>query len=88
MKVAEKVRRREKEVGGLSPSDWGSTCLSSSSASKVDALQPTRIRNSMNHNNGWMFGTSGSGVEAWIWPVLGVLVMVLLVVLILKVSKI
>ena len=39
------------------------------------------------NNNGWMGGTSGSGVEAWIWPVIGVLVVVLLVVLILKVAK-
>ncbi len=41
----------------------------------------------MNHNNGGMFGTSGSGVEAWIWPVIGVLVVVLLVFLIMKVAR-
>ena len=40
----------------------------------------------MNNHNGWMGGTNGSGVEVWIWPVIGVLVGVLLVVLIIKVS--
>ena len=40
----------------------------------------------MNNHNGWMGGTNGSGVEVWIWPVIGVLVVVLLVVLIIKVS--
>ena len=42
----------------------------------------------MNRDNGWMSGTNGwSGGETWIWPVIGVLVVVLLVVLIIKVSK-
>ncbi len=41
----------------------------------------------MNHNNGWMGGTSGWSGETWIWPMIGVLVVVLLVVLIMKVSQ-
>jgi hypothetical protein len=42
----------------------------------------------MNNNNGWMSRTNGwSGGEISIWPVVGVLVVVLLVVLIIKVSK-
>lgn len=38
----------------------------------------------MNHNNGWMGGTGG---EMWMWPVIGILIIVLLVVLIMRVSK-
>ena len=38
----------------------------------------------MMHNAGW-FGMSGGGM--WIWPVVGVLVIVLLVVMINKNSK-
>lgn len=42
----------------------------------------------MSHNNGWMGGTGGwSGGETWIFPMIGVLVVVLLVVLIMKVSQ-
>ncbi len=42
----------------------------------------------MRHDGGWMNGTNGwSGGETWIWPVIGVLVAVLLVVLIIKVSN-
>jgi hypothetical protein len=39
----------------------------------------------MNHTDGWMNGWSGHAM--WIWPVIGVLVVVLLVVLIIKVTK-
>lgn len=35
----------------------------------------------MNHTDGWMGG------EMWIWPVIGILVVVLLVVVIIKLSK-
>ena len=44
-------------------------------------------RSFMNNHNGWMGGTNGSGIEMWIWPVIGVLVVILLVVLILRVAK-
>jgi uncharacterized membrane protein len=39
----------------------------------------------MNHTYGWMTGRMGG--RMWIWPVMGVLVVVLLVVLIRKLSK-
>lgn len=39
----------------------------------------------MDHANGWMSGWTDGGM--WIWPVVGVLVVVLLVVVILKVAK-
>ena len=41
--------------------------------------------NHMNHNDGWMNGWSGGGM--WIWPVLGVAVVVLLVVIVINQSK-
>jgi uncharacterized membrane protein len=39
----------------------------------------------MNHTDGWMNGWSGGGM--WIWPVIGVLVVVLLVIVINKLFK-
>jgi uncharacterized membrane protein len=39
----------------------------------------------MNNSNGWMHGGANGGM--WVWPVLGVLVVVLLVVAIGKMSK-
>jgi uncharacterized membrane protein len=39
----------------------------------------------MNQTNGWMGGWAGGGM--WIWPVIGVAVVVLLVVAIGKLSK-
>jgi hypothetical protein len=36
----------------------------------------------MNHTDGWMSGWSGTGM--WLWPVIGVLVVVLLLVVIKK----
>ena len=39
----------------------------------------------MNHTDGSMNGWMGGGM--WFWPVIGVLVVVLLVVLIIKLSK-
>ncbi|MDA3797927.1 MAG: hypothetical protein PF692_02485 [Kiritimatiellae bacterium] len=39
----------------------------------------------MNHANGWMNGWTG-GVM-WFWPVIGILVVVLLVVVIIKLSN-
>jgi len=39
----------------------------------------------MNQTDGWMSGWMGGGM--WIWPVMGVLVVVLLVFAIIKVSK-
>ncbi len=39
----------------------------------------------MNHTDGWMSGWSGGGM--WLWPVVGVLVVVFLVVAILKLMK-
>ena len=39
----------------------------------------------MNHTDGWMSGWSGGGM--WIWPVIGVVVVVLLVVTIINQSK-
>jgi hypothetical protein len=39
----------------------------------------------MNHSNGMMNGWSGGGM--WLWPVIGTLVVVLLVVAIVKMSK-
>ena len=39
----------------------------------------------MNHNDGWMNGWLGGGM--WIWPVIGVFVVVLLVVAIMKTSN-
>jgi uncharacterized membrane protein len=39
----------------------------------------------MNHTNGWMGGWGGGGM--WLWPLIGILVVVLLVVVIGKLSK-
>ncbi len=39
----------------------------------------------MNHTDGWMGGWSGAGM--WMWPVIGVLVVVLLVIVISKQLK-
>jgi hypothetical protein len=39
----------------------------------------------MNHTDGWMSGWAVGGM--WVWPVIGVLVVVLLVVVIYKLSK-
>jgi len=39
----------------------------------------------MNHASGWMTGWSGGGM--WVWPVVGVLLIVLLVIVISKASK-
>lgn len=39
----------------------------------------------MNHTDGWMGGWGGGGM--WLWPVLGTLLVVLLVVAIMKVAK-
>jgi len=39
----------------------------------------------MNDNNGWMHGWTGGGM--WLWPVIGLLVVVLLVVAIMKMSR-
>ena len=39
----------------------------------------------MNQSSGWMNGMSGGGM--WLWPVVGTLVVVLLVVAIVKRSK-
>jgi uncharacterized membrane protein len=39
----------------------------------------------MNQTNGWMGGWTGGGM--WLWPVIGVAVVVLLVVVINKLSK-
>jgi uncharacterized membrane protein len=39
----------------------------------------------MNHSGGWMNGGSGGGM--WLWPVIGMLVVILLVVAIFKMSK-
>lgn len=39
----------------------------------------------MNDNNGWTHGWMGGGM--WLWPVIGLLVVVLLVVAIMKMSK-
>lgn len=38
-----------------------------------------------NHGSGWMNSWSGGGM--WIWPVIGVLVIVLLVIAIMKMSN-
>ena len=39
----------------------------------------------MNHTDGWMNGWSGGGL--WVWPVIGVLVVVMLVIVITKLLK-
>lgn len=39
----------------------------------------------MNQSNGWMSGWTNGGM--WIWPVIGVAVVILLVVVIIKLSK-
>lgn len=39
----------------------------------------------MNHGDGWMNGWLGGGM--WVWPVIGLVVVALLVVLVLKVSR-
>ncbi len=39
----------------------------------------------MNHTDGWMNGWAGGGM--WLWPVIGTLVVVLLVVAIMKLAK-
>ena len=39
----------------------------------------------MNQTSGWMGGWTGGGM--WLWPVIGVVVVVLLVVVISKLSK-
>jgi uncharacterized membrane protein len=39
----------------------------------------------MNHTDGWMNGWTGGGM--WLWPVLGLVIVALLVVVISKLSK-
>jgi hypothetical protein len=39
----------------------------------------------MNHSEGWMSGWENGGM--WLWPVVGILVIILIVVVIMKLSK-
>ena len=39
----------------------------------------------MNHTDGWMNGWSAGGM--WLWPLLGIVIVILLVVVISKLSK-
>ena len=51
-----------------------------------EGLMPCNERSfMMNHADGWMGGWTGG--EMWIWPVIGVLVVVFLVVAITKMAK-
>jgi hypothetical protein len=52
---------------------------------EVVGLQRNERNFMMNHANGWMNGWTG-GVM-WFWPVIGILVVVLLVVVIIKLSN-